>query len=88
MKRDTIFSTIADGTNTSITNVSRKTHWTKDVLVNARDGSEWIDGKRRSGLADVSIGEADGREMQRLWPSGIRRDCSRSPNIRGLLPVR
>jgi hypothetical protein len=88
MKRDTVFSTIANGANASIAGVSRKPHWTKDILANARVDSEWIDGKRRSGLADVSISEAGGREIQRFWPGGIRRDCSRSPDARALLPVR
>ena len=88
MKRDTIFSTIADRANTSITSVGGKSHWTKDILAKARVDSEWIDGKRRPGLADVSISEAGGREIQRLWPGGIRRDCSRSPDIRGLLSAR
>jgi len=88
MERDTVFSTIANGANTSITRVRRKSHWTEDVFASAGVGSEWIDGKHRSGLADVSISKAGGREIQRPWPGGIGRDCSRSPDIRGLLPVR
>ena len=88
MERDTVFSTIANGANTSITRVSRKSHGTEDVFANAGVGGEWIDGKHRSGLADVSISKAGGREIQRLWPGVIGRDCSRSPDIRGLLPVR
>jgi hypothetical protein len=88
LERDTIFSTIADGTNTSATRVGRKTHRTKHVLAGARIGCERIDGKGRPGLADVSISEADGREIERPWPGGIGRDCARSPNVGGSLPVR
>jgi len=62
MKRDAIFSTIADGTNTSGAGVDRKTHRAEDVLVRAQVDSEWIDGE--PGVADISIGEADGREIQ------------------------
>jgi len=64
MKRDAIFSTIADSTNTSGAGVDRKTHRAEDVLVRAQVDSEWIDGERRPGVADISIGEADGREIQ------------------------
>lgn len=87
MERDTVFSTVADGANTPVAGVSRKPHRTEDIFVRAWVGGKWIDGKRRSGLADVSIGEAGGREIQRPRPGSIGRYCSRSPDIRGLLPV-
>ena len=73
MERDTVFSTIADGANTSVASVSRKPHWAEDVLVRAWVDSQWVDGERRSGLADASIGEAGGGEVQRPWPGGIGR---------------
>ena len=84
MKRDTIFSAIAYGTNPPVTGVSKKPHWAENVLVRAGMDSERIDSKRRSGLAHVT----GDREIQRLWPGMIRSDRSRSPDIRGLLPVR
>ena len=60
MKRGTVFSTVADGANTSVASVGRKPHRTEDVLVRALVDSERIDGKCRSGLADVSISETGG----------------------------
>jgi hypothetical protein len=88
VKRDVVFSTIAYGSDTPVTSVSWKPHWTEDVLVGAGVENKRVDGKRGSRLADVSIGETDGREIQGLWPGNIGGNGSRSPDIRGLLPVR
>ena len=64
MERDSVFSTITYSADAAITRVHSKSHWTKDILSSAQVMSEWIDGERRSGLAEVSIGEAGGREIQ------------------------
>lgn len=88
MERDTVFSTIADGANTPVARIGREAHWAEDILVRARVDGERIDGQRRSGPADVSISEVRCRAIQRPRPGGIGSDCSRSPDIRGLLSVR
>jgi hypothetical protein len=64
MERDTVFSTVAYGANWSATGVSWKPDWAKDILVGTEVGSEWIDSEGRPWLADFSIGEVGGGEIQ------------------------